>query len=237
MSIYLSTKPAPYVYICIHKETKEFYIGYRYKNVDKNITSDKDFPDYKTSSRKVKPFFEMFDWYIIAEFFTDDDAYDFEQELIYEHWNNPLLLNQSCHHLRGRFKRGPEWKLSENARRRMSDAHKGKVFSEEWKKEQSERFSGKNNPMYGKPSPFKDRKHTPESKAKLSESAKKRPPISEETRKKLSKASKGKTLSDYQRQRIRESNSTRIVSEETKRKISEATKGRIPWNKGLKNNT
>ena len=234
MNIYQSTRPAPYVYMCVHKQTNEFYIGYRYKNVDKNLTSDQDLPTYKTSSSKVKPIFEMFDWHIIAEFFTDDAAYDFEQELIYKHWDNPLLLNQSCHHLRGRFKRGPGWELSDESRQKLSNAHKGRVFSEEWKQGQRERMSGENNPMYGKPSPFKGKQHTLEARAKLSEAAKNRPPISEATRQKLSKASKGNVLSDYQRQRIRESNSTRVVSEETKKRISEATKGRVPWNKGLK---
>lgn len=229
MSIYRSTKPAPYVYMGIHKETKEFYIGYRYKNVDNNTTSDQDLPTYKTSSNKVKPIFEMFDWHILAEFFTDEAAYDFEQELIYKYWDDPLLLNKSCHYGRKRFKRAPDWTLSEEARQRLSNAHKGRTFSEEWKQGQRERFSGQNNPMYGKPSPFKGKQHTLEARARLSEAAKNRPPISEETRQKLSKASKGNVLSEYQRQRIRESNATRVVSEETKRKISEAAKRR--WQK------
>lgn len=237
MNIYPSLKSAPYVYICIHKETNEFYIGYRYKNVATNTTSDKDFPEYKTSSKQVKPHFEMFNWFIIAEFFNDEDAYDFEQQLIYEHWDHPLLLNKSCQHQQKRFKRDKEWKLSDIAREKISKANKGKTFSKEWKEEQSHRVSGENNPRFGKPSPFKGKHHTLESKIKLSEAAKTRPPISEETKQKLSNAAKGKKLSGHQRQRIRESNSSRIVSDETKRKISEANKGRIPWNKGLKNNT
>jgi len=72
----------------------------------------------------------------------------------------------------------------------------------------SKKYSGKNHPMYGK-------KH------------------SEETLKKLSEKRKGKsTISEYQRQRIAESNRARKGtkkgphSEETKRKISESKKGR-----------
>lgn len=215
--------------MCVHKDTKEFYIGYRYKNVDNNTTSDVDFPTYKTSSKKVEPIFEQFDWIILAEFFTDEDAYDFEQQLIYENWNNPLLLNESCQYGHKRFKRSPNWVLSEDARKKISDANKGKTFTEEWRQEQSKRFSGKNNPMYGKPSPFKGKQHTEEAKEKLREAAKNRGPVTDETRLKLSQASKGKQLSEYQRQRIRESNSTRVVSEETKRKISESAKKR--WQK------
>ena len=224
--------------MCVHKETNEFYIGYRYKNVDTNTTSDQDFPVYKTSSNKVKPIFEMFDWHIVAEFFTDKDAYDFEQELIYNHWNDPLLLNQSCHYGRKRFKRNDDWTISEETRLKISKANKGRTFSEEWKQDQRERVLGENNPMYGKPSPFKGKHHTPEVRAKLSESARNRPPISEETRQKLSNASKGNVLSDYQRQRIRESNSTRIISAETKRKMSESAKLREAKKKlGSQNNS
>jgi hypothetical protein len=42
----------------------------------------------------VRTQFEKFDWIIVAEFFCPDSAYDFEQELILENWNNPLLLNK-----------------------------------------------------------------------------------------------------------------------------------------------
>ena len=215
--------------MCVHKDTNEFYIGYRYKNVDNNTTSDVNLPKYKTSSKKVSPVFEQFDWIIVAEFLTGEDAYDFEQQLIYECWEDPLLLNESCQHGHKRFKRSPDWALSEDARKKISDANKGKTLTDEWKQGQRERMSGENNPMYGKPSPFKGKHHSEESKAKLRESAKKRPPVSEETRQKLSKAGKGKQLSDYQRQRIRESNATRVVSEETRRKISESAKKR--WQK------
>lgn len=93
MYIYTSTKAMPYVYRCEHKETKEIYYGSRYAN---KTPSSEDFPKYRTSSKKVKPKFEEFDWVIVAEFFKSDDAYDFEQQLIHEEWDNPLLLNGNC---------------------------------------------------------------------------------------------------------------------------------------------
>ncbi len=64
--------------------------------------------------------------------------------------------------------------------------------------------------------PFKGFKHTEETKRKISE-ANKGKIVPEERRKKLSKALQGKKL-----------------SEETKRIISEARKGSTPWNKGKK---
>ena len=100
MTIYKSTKACPYVYICTHKETGQFYIGYREVN---KVTSDTDLPIYKTSSKIVKPNFHEYNWFIIAEFFDGNDAYDFEQKLIHDNWNNPKLINKSCYYLKNRF--------------------------------------------------------------------------------------------------------------------------------------
>lgn len=93
MATYNSTRSCPYVYICTHKTSNEFYIGYREKNVKYNLPSDQDLPKYKTSSKKVRARFDEYSWKILAEFTAGDDAYDFEQQLISENWNNPLLLN------------------------------------------------------------------------------------------------------------------------------------------------
>lgn len=104
MNIYPSSKVNPYVYICIHRETKEFYIGSRVANKE---PSHLDFPKYRTSSKNVKPRFDQFDWYIVAEFTyqtSKNDAYDFEQLLIYENWKDPLILNKHYSHGKSRFK-------------------------------------------------------------------------------------------------------------------------------------
>lgn len=97
MNIYTSSQARPYVYVCTHRETKNFYIGFRQRNVVLNRPSDKDLPLYRTSSKIVKANFDDYEWQVIAEFVTGDDAYDFEQYLIHENWGNPLLLNKSCH--------------------------------------------------------------------------------------------------------------------------------------------
>ena len=102
MNIYPSTQVRPYVYFGIHKVTKEIYLGYREANTK---SSHIDIFEYRTSSKVVNPFFDEYDWYILAEFFNGNDAYDFEQQLIFENWNNPLLLNVNCRYgSKSRFK-------------------------------------------------------------------------------------------------------------------------------------
>lgn len=65
---------------------------------------------------------------------------------------------------KGKFAGAKHWNYgkhwSKEVREKISKAHKGKPLSEEVKKKESERFSGKGNPMYGVPMP-------PEHKAKL----------------------------------------------------------------------
>ena len=70
-------------------------------------------------------------------------------------------------------------------------------------------------------------KYTPtdETRKKMSEAQKGRT-FSDETRRKLSAAHKGLHLSEEHRRKIGESNKGRIVTEETRRKISESQKGR-----------
>ena len=93
-----------YVYKCVHKISGKFYIGYRCANLHHNRFSHIDFPQYRTSCPEVKNDFQNFDWIIIAEFFDREDAYDYEQQLIHEFWNDPLLINESCYFGKHRFK-------------------------------------------------------------------------------------------------------------------------------------
>jgi group I intron endonuclease len=91
----------------------------------------------------------------------------------------------------------------------------GYVPTEENKRKQSERMSGKNNPFYGK-------NHSIETKKKISEKAKKRDISGDknvskrpEVRKKLSETNKGEKNGFYGKHH----------TEESRKKISEATKG------------
>jgi hypothetical protein len=127
MNIYPSTKAMPYVYMCTHKETGNFYIGYRESN---RLPSHLDFPFYKTSSTIVSNNFDNYDWIIIAEFFRGNDAYDAEQQLIFENWNSPLLLNKSCFFNKKRFKCES---ISDSHKQSIRTAQTGKVLSEDTK--------------------------------------------------------------------------------------------------------
>ena len=104
---------------------------------------------------------------------------------------------------------------SEETKKKISEAKKGKTASEETKRNMSEAHKG--------------RTHSEESRIKMSE-AQKGKPVSEETKRKISEARKGKTsnrkgviLSEETKRNMSESHKN--PSEETRKKISEASKG------------
>jgi len=135
MNIY-STRICPYVYVCTHKLTGHYYIGYRSAN---SIPSDLDLPKYKTSSLTVKPDFENYNWQIIAEFFNGDDAYDFEQQLISENWHDPLLLNkQHRYQCNGRFKTKPGRIISDKTKEKIRSKRALQIITEETKEKMSQ---------------------------------------------------------------------------------------------------
>jgi hypothetical protein len=123
-------------------------------------------------------------------------------------------------------------KLSKEARKKLSKSHKGKVLSEETKKKISEAKKNQTEETRKKISQANSgRKYSEEQRKLRSERAKGRK-HSEETKRKMSEKRKGRVLSEETKQKIRETLSGIKRSEETKKKISEVTKGRIPWNKG-----
>ena len=109
--------------------------------------------------------------------------------------------------------------LSEEIRKKISEAHRGYHHSEETRKKLAELHKGK--------------KLSEETKKKISEVKKGKPAwnrgkyCSEETKKKLSEAQKGKPKpkSEETRKKISETLKGHITSEETRRKLSEAVKG------------
>ena len=103
------------------------------------------------------------------------------------------------------FKKGK--KLSAEVRRKIAEAHKGKLHTEETKNKirakKKGKYVGENNPMYGK-------HHSEETRKKLSK------PKSEEVKNKLSEAW------DYDKH----------FTLETKKKLSEANRGKHWFNNG-----
>lgn len=87
-------------------------------------------------------------------------------------WQDPEYLEKMS-------KRKP----SEETKKKMSAAHKGKQYTLGYK--HSEEFSKKLSKRMKNNNPFKGKKHSEETRKKMSEAQKKRPPISEATREKL----------------------------------------------------
>lgn len=145
MTIYTSEKILPYVYRLDNPITGEFYIGYREVN---KLPSHLDLPEYRTSSTYVKPRFEEFIITILAEFFLGDDAYDHEQLIIYENWNNSSLMNKRCYYGKLRMKNtGTQIKpVSDKARANMSIAQTGKPKSDSHKANMSISRTGLKHP-------------------------------------------------------------------------------------------
>lgn len=82
----------PYVYIVTSRISGKFYIGMRSAN---KVVAEQDLGiKYFTSSKYVRNNFHEFDTKIIAYFADQLSAFQFENELIKEHWDDPLLLNK-----------------------------------------------------------------------------------------------------------------------------------------------
>lgn len=127
----------PYVYMGTHRVTGEFYIGSRY-STRQSTPSHLDLPKYKTSSKRVKPIFDEFDWVIVAEFFTAEDAVRHEQQMIYDSMCDPLSLNFNC-------RVGSSVLLNTDAisRQKMREARLGKPRPDHVKQAVSKAHAGK----------------------------------------------------------------------------------------------
>ena len=141
------------------------------------------------------------------------------------------------------WNKGKTGVYSEDTRRKISEAlkgkpsgMKGKSLSPETRQKISEANQGKSTWMKGK-------KHTAEVRQKISEAKQgtKIGPHSPEHRRKISEANKGKTPwmkgkspSPEHRRKLSEANKGRAPSPEALRRASEANRGRTPWNKGKK---
>lgn len=162
MIIYTSEKVLPYVYKLTHKVTGQFYFGSRYTKYLR-FPSHIDIIKYQSSSKKIKELgFENFDFEIIAEFFCGDDAWQFEQQLITEHYNDPLILNRS------RFKDGSLKFIfreqSEEGKENLRKKFTGRKLSEDHKRKIGLKSAiyqkGSNNSQFGHRFKFVNNGHT-----------------------------------------------------------------------------
>ena len=202
-------KPLSYVYRLTHKETGEFYIGYREAN---KLPAIEDLPVYKSSSSKVKKLgFTNFDYEIIAEFKDGSQSYDLEQQLIEKFRKDPLCLNG--HYTKSgklQYRRvGPH---SEETRLKQSLAKQGIKFSEEHKAKLRLAKLGT--------------KRSIQSLEKQSVSSKGKK-LSEEHKLKISKGLLNHKISDETKMKISKQLSGKPLSKETRLKMSIAHKIRI----------
>ena len=120
---------------------------------------------------------------------------------------------------------GGYFEVSDETRKKMSEATKNQTHSEETRRRMSETMIGEKNHFYGKA-------HSEETRKKMSDAQKgnknhnygKR--LSEEHRRKIGEAHKGKTISDETRRKMSESSKGQVHSAETLQKISETHKGK-----------
>jgi hypothetical protein len=178
-----STKVLPYVYKLTHKLTGHFYFGYRFAN---KVPSSSDLGiKYFTSGKYTKTNFSNFDFLILAEFFNSLDAFNFEQELIFENRKNILILNRRYQKSGTKqfIRFGP---LSPESLKKRAETLKNKSLEEKLKMKLKASLS-----QLGKT-------RSEESKIKQSKTitGNKRAPHSAETRIKISKSHTGIKLSE-----------------------------------------
>jgi len=140
-------------------------------------------------------------------------------------------------------------KNSEEARKKMSKAHTGLKCKEETKKKISEANKGKHRTKEAREKISKALignknhlgcNHAEETKRKIGEKVSKALKgrlISDECRKKIGERFKGKFLSKEHKQKLSKAHKEKLPSEETKLKMSRAHMGISPYNKGLTKET
>lgn len=165
----------PFTYYLLHKPTGLKYYGVRYK---KGCHPDDLWNKYFSSSKDVKQLIEQY------------GLQSFEVE-VRKTFGNIKSAKDWEHKVLSRLKviSKKDWL---NKSYGYAPSTSGFKYSEESRKKMSEWQLGENNPFYGK-------KHTPEAKAKIAEASRNRI-HKDETRKKLSIASKKRGISSQCRE-------------------------------------
>ena len=187
------------VYMHISPSNKR-YIGITSQTVEKRWNNGHGYRNNKHFTNAINHYgWENFQHIIITRGLTEDEAKWLEIELIRE-WDSSNRDKGYNISLGGDI-------TSEETRRKISVANKGKTFSEEHRKKLSEakkeKYCGENNPNYGKGlkgenHPMYGKQHTEEARKKMREKAIGRPSpnkgkfLSEESKKKLSETRNGK---------------------------------------------
>ena len=172
-----------YTYLIKCPNDKSYY-GYRSAN--KTSPEDDLWKHYFTSSKAIQELRKQYgdDQFIATidkTFATAEEAYEYETKFLTENdcVKSDDWLNRQCFPMFNDNKGRKMPERSEEHRRKLSEAHKGKKLSEEHKRKVSEAQKG--------------REFSEETRRKISEAnkGKKLPERSEEHRRKLSEAAKG----------------------------------------------
>lgn len=196
----------PYVYMLTHRMTGQFYIGYRCAN---KMPAEVDLPKYKSSSKLIKEMgFDNFDWKILCEFDSGEEAYDFEQKLIKKNIDSPLCLNQNYFDGGGVRMRLTSHSMESIQKIKSARANQA-PFSEETRKKMSEAKKGKPGRKLS-PEEIENIKRintgrivTTDTRAKLAvANIGRKNPHSDETKRRMSEAKKGKKFSEEHKAKL-----------------------------------
>lgn len=200
------------VYIHTNKINGKIYVGQTVHGDNLEKRWGRNGAGYKSSPRFWSAIcqygWDGFEHEVVASRLTLDEANHFEELLIEK--LDTTNLDKGYNLKSG----GENNLLSDEAKQKISNAHKGKSLSEEHKKKLSEIR--------------KDRVFSDEHKRRLSESqiGKKKHPLSDELKKKLSEAHTGHVVSLETCRKIGEANKGKTMSEESKTRNAEAHKGK-----------
>ena len=186
-----------YTYAYLREDRTPYYIG---KGTGKRIYS---------KQRSIKPPKDKSRIIFLKQNLTEQEAFKHEIYMIAVFGRKDLGTG-ILHNRTDGGEGGSGCIPSEESRKKMSDARKGKTHTEETRRKISEENKDKNHPNYGKT-------------------------LSEETRRKIGEAHKGKSLSEETKRKLSEAKKGKNPSEETKTKMSEAQKGKKCWNDGCGN--
>lgn len=194
-TVYMHISPSGkrYVGITMHEVEKRWKRGYSHNSYFNNAI--------------LKYGWNNFEHIIVAENLSHDEACKMEIELIAKYQSNQHDYGYNCSSGGECSGVGVKHIVSEETRKRMSEAHMGLQ------------------------SGMKGKHHTEESKEKNRIAHLGKSP-SEETRKKLSKANRGRKMPDGFGERVSKTMTGRKLSEEHKKKLSEAKKGKPSNRKG-----
>ena len=167
----------------------DFVDGFFYhgsKKNDKGMNPEVDGYYGSPITHKEKWSDTMYSKTVLETFSNYEKCRETEDELIRDHWGHPMSLNRACAGM---------VMMTDEIRRKISKANKGKIVSEETKQKLRETSTGNQH--------NKGKKLTEEHKQKLSK-ASSGWTHTEETKQKMSALKTGKPLSEEHKQKIRD---------------------------------